>query len=75
MDKSVYEGIERTVKPSETHFISKEGARYYCIPTFKTRDDEGKPVTYAAYNGGYYKMQRTITPFPEPIPFNISGKD
>lgn len=74
MDKSVYEGVSRTVAPSKTHFVSIEGAKHYKIPTFKTKDEEGKDIELAAYRGQYYKMQRTITPFPEPIEFAVSGK-
>jgi hypothetical protein len=63
----------RIIKPSSTHFISKEGARHFGIPVFKTRDEEGEQVIYAAFEGQYYKMQRTIKPFPSPIPY--SGSD
>ena len=73
MDKSVYE-VSRTITPSKTHFISIEGARHYKIPTFDTRDENGDPVTYAAYKGQYYAMKITITPYPEPIEFFVSGR-
>lgn len=74
MEKSVYEGINRVIDPSKTHFVSEEGAKHYKIPTFNTKDKDGEPVTYAAYQGEYYKLQRTITPFPEPIEFSVSGR-
>ena len=75
MSRSVYEGINRVIVPSATHFISTEGAKHYCIPTFTTRDSDGEPITYAAYDGQYYRMQKTIKPYPEPIKWAESGKD
>ena len=74
VDKALYE-VSRTIKTSKTHFISIEGAKHYKIPVFDTKDENGEPVTYAAYKGQYYVMQRTITPYPEPLEFFISGRD
>jgi len=59
----------KAITPSSTHFISLEGADYYKIPKHKTRDLKGKPVEYAAFQGSYYEMRRTIKPFSKPIPF------
>jgi len=64
----------RYIVPSSTHFISREGASHFNIPQFKTRDEEGEEVIYAAYEGQYYKMQRTIKPFPTPIPYGGSDE-
>ena len=63
----------RYIVPSQTHFFSKEGARHFNVPTFKTRTEDGEPVKYVAFEGQYYKMQRTIKPHPTPIPY--AGSD
>jgi len=65
---------KRYIVPSSTHFISREGASHFKIPLFDTRDAEGEPVRYAAFEGQYYKMQRTIKPFPTPIPYGGSDE-
>lgn len=75
MDKSVFDGVSPTVQPSETHFMSIEGVKHYCIPKFDTHDEDGEPVTYAAFEGKYYRMQKTITPYPEPMEYWHSGKE
>ncbi len=64
---------KRYIVPSQTHFISREGASHFNIPQFKTRDEQGEEVIYAAFDGQYYKMQRTIKPHPTPIPY--AGSD
>lgn len=73
VDNLVYESEQRII-PSSTHFMSLEGVKHYCIPTRDTINAAGEPVTYAAYKGEYYILQRTITPFPEPMEFWHSGR-
>ena len=75
MSRSVYEGINRVIVTNPTHFISLEGAKHYCIPTFTTKDCNDKDIEVAAYEGQYYLMQKTIKPYPEPIKWAESGKD
>ena len=60
---------------SETHFISREGAKLHDYPTFWYNNGMGSHYDVVKFRGGYYLTQTTIKPYPEPIPYGISGRD
>lgn len=62
---------------SESHFISKEGAKLYGYPTSRYNHGDGGHVDVVRHEGQYYLTQTTGTgkPCRGPIPYGKSGRN
>ena len=62
------------ISVSETHFISREGAKHYGYPAYWYNDGKGGHVGVVKFEGEYYLTQPTIKPHPDPIPYGKSSR-
>ena len=60
---------------SDSHFISKEGAKLYGYPTFWYNHGDGAHVDVVRFEGQYYLTQPTGKPYAGQIPYGKSGRD
>jgi len=74
MGKAEYVEDRHGIKVSKSHFISKEGARHFDIPTYWVDNGKGGHIGIAKYDGSFYLIQPTVSPHREPIPYSHSGR-
>lgn len=74
MNKATYVEERHSITVSKTHFLSKEGVKYYNYPVYWVNDGKGGHIGVAKFRGNHYLMQPTGSPYPEPIPYAESGR-
>ena len=60
---------------SDTHFISREGAKHHDMPTYWYADNGEKSIQVVRYEGEYFLTQPTKSNYGKPIPYAVSGRD
>lgn len=73
-DKARYVQNRDGITVSDSHFISKEGAKLYGYPTFWYNNGKGGRVDVIRHEGQYYLTQTTIKPYADPIPYGKSSR-
>ncbi len=54
---------------SDTHFVSREGAKLFNYPTFWYNNGKGGHIDVVKLGKEYYFTQTTIKPYSDPIPY------